>query len=251
MASRAAATRGVTAALAGIAALVLAGCSSLPQSPEPLPSSFIPDIEASSAAQTPDDVVAGFTALEREALRVRVRTCEAYGTGSAFAIDDTHAVTNRHVAEGATDMTLTGYDGTRYAVKSSVLSPDSDLALLTIDGTLPNIATLADAEPATGDILTIAGYPLGEALAVREGPYVASVPDDLDDAPDLVYQIDAESHPGNSGSPVANEAGEVVGVLYASDDVHTSFAVSLPTLERFLDNLDDAERNGATCEAQG
>jgi len=236
-------------ALVSVAALTLAGCAALPQGPDPLPSTFVPPVSASAHPRA--DVVGGFSALEREALRVRVRTCEAYGTGSAFAIDETHAVTNKHVAKGATDITLTGFDGTQYTVKSSVISPDSDLALLTIDGELPNIATLAESEPQLGDELTIAGYPLGEALAVREGPYVADVHDDIGNAPDLVYEVYAESHPGNSGSPVANAAGEVIGVLYASDDVDTSYVVALPTLERFLDNLDDAKRNTADCDAQG
>lgn len=243
-------TRVARAGVAALGALLLAGCASLPQPPAALPDDFVPDVTVSTAAGD-SDLVGGFSALEREALRVRVRTCTSYGTGSAFAIDETHAITNRHVAEGATDITLTGYDGARYTVTSSVLSPEYDLALLTIEGTLPDVAELADAEPTTGETLIIAGYPRGEALSVREGEYVASIPDELGGAPDDVYRIDAETHPGNSGSPLTNQDGDVVGVVYASDDVHTTYAVALGSLEKFLANLDDAKKNTADCEAQG
>ncbi|MGC4175749.1 S1 family peptidase [Demequina sp.] len=240
-------TRRLAAMVVGC--LTLAGCSALPQGPDPLPSTFIPDVEASAAPDA--DVVGGFTVAEREALRVRVRTCESYMTGTAFAIDETHAITNRHVVEGATDITVTGYDGRSYTVKKSVLARNDDLALLTIEETFPNIATLAEAEPSHGDELTIAGYPLGEALVVRSGPFTRDVTDTVGTSDDMVYEIRVESHPGNSGSGVTNEDGKIVGVLYASNDVDTSYAVSLPTLNNFLDNLDDAQRNSAECESQG
>jgi S1-C subfamily serine protease len=214
-----------------------------------LPSTFVPHVTPS--AEPSANLVGGFSALERDALRVRVRTCDTYGTGTAFAIDATHAVTNRHVAEGATDITVTGYDGTSYRVTKSVLSTDSDLALLTIKGEFPNLVTLADAEPTIGDELAIAGYPRGEALAVRSGPYLGEVPDTVGHAKDFVYAIRAETHPGNSGSQLVNGAGDVVGVVYASNDSDSTYAVSLPTLNRFLDNLDKAKRNSAKCESQG
>ena len=233
------------AAVIAIAALALAGCSALPQGPDALPSTFIPQVKASENRD--DHVVGGFTRLEREALRVRVRTCSEYGTGSAFAIDATHAVTNRHVAEGATDITLTAYDGTVFEGTASALSGSADLALITIDGTFPNIAVLANTEPDLGDILTIAGYPKGEALATKEGPFEGHVLDTLQKNVDAVYQIDAESHPGNSGSAVANTLGSVTGVLYASDDVHTSYAVGLPALKEFLADPGSAHKLIAGC----
>ena len=229
-------------ALAGV--LVLAGCAAIPTGPEPLPS-FVPDVTASPA--TASDSIGGFTALERDALRVRVRTCTAYATGTAFAIDETHALTNKHVAEGATDIELTSYDGKIYTATMTVLSRTADLALITIDGTFPDIATLSDTEPTAGDTLTIAGYPKGEALEVTEGPYIETVPDKLGVNQDDVYQIAAESHPGNSGSPVGAANGKVVGVLYASDDVHTSYSVALPTVQDFLANLDKTDKVSANC----
>ena len=229
-------------ALAGV--FLLAGCASLPTGPDPLPS-FIPETSASAAPAS--DSVGGFSALEREALRVRVRTCTEYATGTAFAIDEHHAITNRHVAAGATTIELTSYDGKTYTGSAMVLSRTADLALITIKDTFPNIATFADAEPAPGDVLTIAGYPRGEALAVTSGAYIATVPDDLGANDDDVYQIAAESHHGNSGSPVGADNGDVVGVLYASDDVHTSYSVALPTVQDFLADPGKAKKIIENC----
>jgi S1-C subfamily serine protease len=230
-------------------AIVLAGCGPLPRAPEALPPTFIPSVAPSPGATA--DLVGGFSALERDALRVRVRTCKIYATGSAFAIDETHAITNRHVAEGATDISLTGFDGTVYEGTAILLSRHADLALITIKGTFPNISTLADAEPELDTTLSVAGYPKGEELTVETGRFLDRVPDELKSNEELVYEMRVEAHPGNSGSAVVNPDGEVVGVLYASDDRHTSWAVSLPQLKDFLDHPEKAQKNRADCPAQG
>jgi S1-C subfamily serine protease len=86
---------------------------------------------------------------------------------------------------------------------------------------------------------------------VTEGPFRGLVNDTLEKTKAKVYQIEAPSRHGSSGSPVANADGQVVGVLYASDDHNLSLAVSLPTLKDFLAHLGSATKNTANCPAQG
>ena len=228
-----------------LTAPALAACADVPTAPAPLPPTFIPDVTPSPRPS--DDSIAGFTPLERVALRVRVRTCTTYGTGSAWMLDEKHAITNRHVIEGATNIALTAYNGEEFSVKSSVLDRDSDLALITINGTFPEAATIADSEPAHASELTVAGYPEGEALHVVAGPYRGLVEDEIANREDLVYQLNVVAKPGNSGSPVANADGEVVGVLYAADSSSTAYAVTLSSLERFLADPSAGKRNRVNC----
>lgn len=237
------------ATLAAASALVLSACAALPQGPAALPSTFIPRVSTSAAPLAPG-VFEGFTALERVAMRVRVRTCTEYLTGSAWVLDAHHAVTNRHVVTGATDIALTSFDGHTYTGTVAVIDPTADLALITVKETLPDIATIASSGPAVGDVLTIAGYPEGQSLAVTKGPFRGLVNDNLEKTKAKVYQIEAPSRHGSSGSPIANAAGAVVGVLYASDNQDVSLAVSLPTLRDFLSHLNAATVTKGACPAQ-
>lgn len=237
-------------ALAAASALALSSCASLPQGPPPLPSTFIPQVTPSNTPLAAG-VFEGFTALERVAMRVRVRTCTQYQTGTAWVLDEHHAVTNRHVVKGATNIELTSFDGHAYTGTASVLDPTADLALITVKESFPEIATVADTEPAVGDVLKIAGYPQGQVLAVSEGPFVARVGDTVESMKDKVYEVEAQSRHGSSGSPVANAEGQITGVLYASDDRNMSLVIALPTLKDFLTHLDGATRNTANCPAQG
>jgi S1-C subfamily serine protease len=92
------------------------------------------------------------------------------------------------------------------------------------------------------------GYPEGDRLETNSGAYYSSVPDTLDESEDFVYAISAASRPGNSGSPVANDAGEVVGVLYAGDDGDNSYAVKLSSLTVFLEDASTHKKNKFRCD---
>jgi S1-C subfamily serine protease len=86
--------------------------------------------------------------------------------------------------------------------------------------------------------VTVVGYPQGGLLTVTDGQVIGSTTDPLNENLGEVLVTDAPVEPGSSGSAVLNEAGEVVGVVYAKSAAGQSFIVPVSTLRELLD--DDA-----------
>lgn len=212
------------------ACALLAACA--PLAPPPYVTPEPVEVEASPASAD------GFTRAERISLRVWATACGAYRNGTAWMLDATHAVTNRHVVEDTTLIELTDYRGNEYHATAAALSDADDLALITIDGTFPETATLADGEPLVGEVLSVTGYARGGPLATLTGPFVALRDNQLDPGGPQVSFIEVPAREGNSGSPVTNSDGEVVGVVFSSDGEEYAGAVTLERLRAFL--ADDA-----------
>ena len=229
-----------TLALACAAAVtVLAAC--VPLSPPPYATPT--PVRATPMA----DAGNGFSHAERLSLRVWATTCTSYRNGSAWMLDETHAVTNRHVVEGASVIELTDYRGTEYHATTAAYSDEDDLAIVTIDGAFPEAATIAEEEPEIGEALTVTGYALGGPLEALTGPYVALRENDLDPEGAHVYYVEVEAREGNSGSPVTTTDGEVVGVVFSSDGAEFAGVVTLERLRAFLDSDDDRVPVDGTC----
>lgn len=159
-------------------------------------------------------------------VRIRASGCGALGTGSGFAIGDGVIVTNRHVLEDATRVSLNTWDGG--SMEASVLGADftDDLALVRIDGELPSAGRLAAADPEPGSAVTVVGYPLGGQQTLMSGEVVDYARLDSLDGPRVV-RLSAEIWPGSSGGPVLDERGEVVGVVFAIERA-TDYALAVP-----------------------
>ncbi|SEJ46315.1 S1 family peptidase [Demequina mangrovi] len=228
----------VGTALVACAAL-LAGCATLSPPPFATPA----PVEATAATDAGD----GFTHAERIALRVWARTCDAYRNGSAWMLDETHAVTNRHVVADATVIELTDYQGNGYTGAAAEYAEDDDLALITIEGSFPEHGTVADEEPAPGDELTATGFALGGPLESVSGPFVESRENALDPDGAPIYFVRLLAQEGNSGSPVTDADGDVVGVLFSSDLEEFAGAVSLPRLQAFLTDEESRIPVDASC----
>ncbi|HEY4167954.1 MAG TPA: Do family serine endopeptidase, partial [Reyranella sp.] len=156
--------------------------------------------------------------------------------GSGFIIDgDGYIVTNNHVIQGAEDITVILRDDTQ--LKAKLVGSDSrvDLAVLKVDP--PNkkplpAAHFGDSDKSrVGDWVIAIGNPFGLGHSVTAGIISArgrALSDSLDD----YLQTDAAINKGNSGGPLFNADGEVIGVntaIYSPSGTNAGLAFSIPS----------------------
>ena len=143
------------------------------------------------------------------------------GSGSGFIItDDGYILTNFHVVDGAEKIEVEMYDGDKYKAELIGYDDSNDIAVLKIDATGLNPVTFADSDSiAVGDTVYAVGNPLGELdFTMTTGMVSAldrTITTEENYVPINMFQIDAAVNPGNSGGPVYNAAGQVIGVVTA------------------------------------
>ena len=174
------------------------------------------------------------------------------GSGSGFIIDPTGLVlTDNHVIEGSDELTVLLDDGTE--LSAYVIGRDliRDLAVLGIrseDGTPFPTISLTSRPIGLADQVVALGLPLGSDVITATSGLVSALRTDEGTNTTLV-QTEAAVNPGNSGGPLVNLQGEVVGII-VSKLVHVviegvGFAVSAATINTYLDRLIAGETIGA------
>ena len=140
---------------------------------------------------------------------------EFKGVGSGFIISaDGYVVTNNHVVEKATEIGVVLQDGTHYEATIKGRDPKTDLALLKVntDVSLPYVE-LGDSDSArVGEWVVAVGNPFGLGGTVTAG-ILSARGRDINSGPyDDFLQVDAPINRGNSGGPLFNNRGQVIGV---------------------------------------
>ncbi|HOY49515.1 MAG TPA: serine protease [Flavobacteriales bacterium] len=174
------------------------------------------------------------------------------GQGTCFLISsDGYLVTNYHCIENAKEITIKGIGSdytTKYGVTIVATDPSNDLALLKISNknlkfSIPPFA-IRSSGVAQAEKIYALGFPqtksMGEELKITEG-IISSKSGAQGDI--SKFQISAAVNPGNSGGPLIDEEGNLVGVIYAKSKVAESagYAIKASYLETFLKNIDGFE----------
>lgn len=169
--------------------------------------------------------------LRRATVQVRAAGNGAQGSGSGLVLAAGQIITNAHVA--ITDnITVETWDGSAH--KARVVRRDAalDLALLSADGLDAPLASLASNEPKTGSAVIAVGNPLGFIGAVSTG-FVQAVGAIRGLGWRRWVQADVRLAPGNSGGPMADAMGQIVGI---NTMVAGGMALAIPAaaVQRFL-----------------
>ena len=139
--------------------------------------------------------------------------------GSGFILtSDGYIVTNYHVVGDAQTIQVTLYSGDTYDAQYVGGDEDYDIAVIKIEATGLQAVTLGDSEELNvGDHVLAIGNPLGELTFSMSGGMVSSVNRtiNVDGTPFNMIQTDTSITPGNSGGPLLNSYGEVVGIVSA------------------------------------
>ena len=177
---------------------------------------------------------------------------EGAGTGMVVRADGI-VLTNAHVVEGVTQIEVKFADGSVRSADVIGVSGDTDVALVRVRDAA-NLATVTlgrSADLLVGeDVVAI-----GNALALPGGPTVTrGIVSALDRTIETergtlqgVIQTDAAINPGNSGGPLANGAGEVIGINTAVTGQNIGFAIAIDTVRSLIDDLATG-RVGTTAE---
>lgn len=171
-------------------------------------------------------------------------------SGSGFIISaDGYIVTNYHVIEYAVQqnspITVMLHDGTKYTATIVGTEQANDIAVLKIEATGLTPAVFGNSDSLhVGDTVYAVGNPLGELEFSMSTGHVSALDRVIttqDSESINMFQIDAAVNPGNSGGPVYNSLGQVVGVVtakYSSSGVEgLGFAIPVNDVNKIADDL--------------
>jgi S1-C subfamily serine protease len=177
-------------------------------------------------------------------VRIRALGCDRLGTGSGFVLDDGLIVTNRHVVGQPREVSISTWDGRSFDARVDGIARDADLAVIRVRGLDLPVATVRTEPAIIGERVAAIGYPGGGGATITTGVVLG-----LTDGPILGEQVpairvSAEVRPGNSGGPLVDADGQVIGVIFATTGVGgDGLAVPVDVL------VDRLERQGFSAPA--
>lgn len=167
------------------------------------------------------------------------------GSGSGVIYtSDGYIITNNHVVEGATKISVVLSDDTEYPAELIGVDSRTDLALLKIDAQGLTVASLTDSDNSVvGEEVIVIGNPLGEFMGSSTSGIISAVNRNvtIDGKEMTLIQTDAAVNPGNSGGGMFNSSAELVGIVNAkiasASTEGMGFAIPANTVKAVVEDL--------------
>jgi len=158
-------------------------------------------------------VSADFSGIFEDAVKsvVTIKTDVSQGSGF-FIADSGYVVTNAHVMEGATAAVIITYDGESHSVSRIGENPTMDIILLKISSSDYKPLKLGNSDDIQiGEKVIAIGNPLGLSFSVSDG-IVSAIHREGENGLKVYIQTNADLNPGNSGGPLIDVNGKVIGI---------------------------------------
>ncbi|HZU49598.1 MAG TPA: acid resistance serine protease MarP [Mycobacterium sp.] len=228
----------------------LLNTSGLPAVLEPFSRTPVVAVATPDAALTNNPVVA---ATQPSVVKVRAiaPSCQKVLEGSGFVLSPQRVMTNAHVVAGANNVTVAA-SGTPYDATVVSYDPSVDIAILAVPNLPAGPLAFADGPAKTGTDAVVMGYPGGGDFV----PTPARIREIIElSGPDIyrnatvtreVYTIRANVEQGNSGGPLIDLNGNVLGVVFgaAVDDPDTGFVLTAKEVAGQLARIGDTQAVG-------
>ena len=172
-----------------------------------------------------------------------LRSGTATGTGIIMS-ENGYIITNHHVIEGAYQLAVLTYDDTQYTAELIGSDAISDLAVLKIEAEGLQTAAIAQSgDVAVGEEVVAIGNPLGELTFTMTHGYISATDREInvDGTPINMMQTDAAINSGNSGGPLFDMNGNVIGITAAKYSGQTASGTTIEGIG-FAIPIDDALR---------
>ena len=157
---------------------------------------------------------------------------QSFGSGFILS-EDGYVATNAHVVDGASAITVTTHSGEKLEAKLVGSDTTNDVAVLKVDGEdLPYVTLGSSDDLIVGDQVVAIGNPLGDLTSTMTVGYVSAKDRDVttDGTTINMIQTDAAINSGNSGGPLFNMKGEVVGITTAKYSGSSASGASIESI---------------------
>lgn len=170
------------------------------------------------------------------------QSVEGTSSGSGFILsEDGYVVTNYHVVQNASNITVTTHSGDEYAATVKGYDATNDVAVLKVEAEGLSAATIGSSgNLSIGDMVVAIGNPLGRLAATETVGYVSGINREVTTDSTIInmIQTDAAINSGNSGGPLFNMQGQVVGITTAKYSGTTGSGASIEGIS-FAIPIDD------------